>query len=378
MIAENRLKVAFVVGSLVQGGAEKQFLYILRALQSARVEIRVYTLTRGEHYETSLRALGIEPAWIGKSPFPIVRLAVLAADLRRFRPQIIQSTHFFANIYPALTARLFDAKGIGSIRNDVVHELTANPFWGSFLLKGVDALIVNSNKAKDNAVARGVASEQIFFLPNVIDLEEFDRRLQAGAVGAPPAEKGEDRIWVAAAGRLVAFKRFDLFIRAIAAARNKNPGICGLLIGDGPEMASLRALALSLGLDSDSLVFAGRRDDVPFLLSESDIFVLTSANEGFPNVLLEAMAAGLPVISTPAGDVPGIVVQDETGLIVPFDETKPLTEKILALAAAPGLRSSIGRRARERVEALYSPDGLAGRIEDIYRQVLQPVDADGA
>ena len=90
---------------------------------------------------------------------------------------------------------------------------------------------------------------------------------------------------------------------ALNIACREAPKLLGIIIGDGPELANLQAFAQQRGLSEENLLFLGRRDDVPAILRRAQIFMLTSDHEGFPNVLLEAMAARLPVITTPAGDL---------------------------------------------------------------------------
>src|SRR5258706_15129835 len=135
-------------------------------------------------------------------------------------------------------------------------------------------------------------------------------------------------------------------------ARQEVLDLKGILIGDGPERPRLEALANKLGLLPDGLLFLGRRNDVPALLAQASMLVLSSDHEGFPNVLLEAMAARLPVITTPAGDA-GLVVQEGiTGYVLPFDDIDAMAERMVRLAKSPDLRHTLGEAGRRRVEHL--------------------------
>ena len=108
---------------------------------------------------------------------------------------------------------------------------------------------------------------------------------------------------------------------------------------------------------------------MPRVLAGADMLVLTSQHEGFPNVLLEGMAARLPVITTPAGDA-GVLVDDgRTGFVVPFHDLELLTERMLTLARSPAMRRAFGTAGRARVEAQYRVDGLAGRALEIYHRI---------
>ena len=359
------VRIALLSGGLSQGGAEKQLVYMAGALLRAGADVRVYCLTRGDHYERALLSLGISPVWIGRFGNPAVRVLGLAAALRDFRPHILQSTHFFSNLYVCLVAPLYRAVAIGSIRSDVYQEMKANGRWGPLLLRMPPAIIANSFTARRNAERLGIPPIRIEVLPNVLDLAEFD------ATGGPaprPGGEGRDPVVIAVC-RLVAAKRLDRFLRALALARHEVPGIRGVIVGEGPEAGALTSLARELGLLPDGVSFLGRRDDVAGLLRESDIVALTSEHEGFPNVVLEAMAARLPVVTTPSGDS-GVIVQDcVTGFVVEGDDIAGIARRIVTLSASAELRRTFGEAGRGKVERLYSADALGGMLLSTYRSI---------
>lgn len=362
-----RPRIALVAGTLAQGGAEKQLVYMLRVLQESGADVRVFSLTRGELHETALRALGVEPVWVGRFEKPAVRVAALAAALRDFRPHILQSAHFYTNLYVWLVAPLYGAIGIGTVRSDVEHEMRTNGRWGRWLLRAPSALILNSEAARRNALALGIPSERMYVLPNAIDLAEFDERIVTEAV----PELDGTAVVAISVGSFVRAKRFDRFLRAIALARAAGTDVRGVLVGDGPERGALEALAGELGLSTDAVWFAGRRNDVPTLLSRAHIYVLTSEHEGFPNVLLEAMAARLPVIATSAGDADVIVEDGVTGFMVPFDDGQRLAARLVELAGSPDLRRQLGAAGRGRAERCYSCDVLRGRVTAMHRVIAE-------
>lgn len=360
-----RLRVAFIAGSLTQGGAEKQFVYMARALRQRGVDTRVFTLTRGEFYEDALRAEGIEPVWVGRLGAPAARLVVLGQWFARHRPDIVQSTHFFSNLYAAILGRASGALAIGSIRNDAYFDMEANGRWGPWLLKAPQMLLANSYAAQRNAQALGLPPDRTHVLSNVIDFVDFDGRQGRGArfraSGNPVA---------IAVCRVVEAKRLDRFVRALARARRDVPALTGIIVGDGPARVSLQELARTLGLDG-ALTFTGRSDDVPGRLRGADMLVLSSDHEGFPNVVLEAMAARLPVVATPAGDVPRIVEDERTGYVVPFDDIDAMALRMVRLAASPDLRQRLGDAGRARVEEQYSYETLGSRLIATYREMAE-------
>ncbi len=364
-----RLRVALVAGTLAQGGAEKQLVYLVRALRSAETDVRVFSLTRDEFHEPELRAMGVEPVWIGRKQSPPARMAALALALRGFRPHIVQATHFYVNLYVGAVAPVHSAIGIGAVRNDVDHEVGANGRWGPWLLRSPSALIMNSHAARRNAIALGVAEKKLHVLPNVIDLEAFDAAASASA--APAAKRSDGDAVVVGVGTLAGRKRFDRFLRALALARAGGARLRGVLVGDGPDRGALEALAGELGLLPDAVTFAGRRNDIPSMLGSSDIYLLSSEHEGFPNVLLEAMASRLPVITTPAGDAGVITDEGTTGFVVPHDAVEAMAARLADLAASPELRLRLGAGGRASVERSYTRDVLPDRVGAVHRSIAE-------
>lgn len=353
------MRIALVAGTLGQGGAEKQLVYMARALRDSGADVRVYCLTRGEYHEGALADNGLAPQWIGRFSAPPLRILTLAAALRRFRPDIVQSAHFYTNLYVAMAAQLVGAISIGAARNDVVHEVRYNGRWGRWLLRAPSALIVNSSAARDNARALG-RHEPLHILPNVIDLVAFD------AMTPSISHRLNDPLVVVGVGTFVPQKRFDIFLRVIAAARAQGARVRGVLAGDGPDRAALEALAATLGLGSDAITFVGRRTDIPMLLRGADVFMLTSDHEGFPNVVLEAMAASLPVLCTATGDARTIVDHGTTGYVTALGDAAGLTEHLVALSRSGDERRRLGEAGRRRVEARYAYGNLAARLAAIH------------
>lgn len=366
-----KLKVAFLAGTLAQGGAERQLVYMVRALLDVGVDVRVYSLTRGEYYESSIQTLGAPLIWIGQYSSPLFRTIALMVALRNFKPHVLHATHFYTNLYVGLVAPLYNALGIGSIRSNLFLELESNPFWGKSLFNIVGSLIANSQAASRNAVILGLDPKKIQYLPNVIDLAAFDRKYEDAKASGIKAGGPTSQIVIAAVGRLETVKRFDRFIIALSVASREMPELSGIIIGDGPEMDNLKTCAQQVGLSEEKLIFLGRRDDVPNVLRQADIFVLTSDYEGFPNVLLEAMAARLPVITTPAGDASILVQNGVTGYVVYYDDIDKIVEHMLNLARSSALRSKLGEAGRIQVEQDYGINGLADNLLNIYQNIAK-------
>lgn len=357
------LRVALVAGTLGQGGAEKQLVYMARALLASNAVVRVCTLTPGGFHERSLRSLGLEPIWVGRHANPALRVAALVRALRSFRPQVVQSAHTYVNLHAALAARLLGAVSVGAMRNSLIHSRKASRFWTPWLLRAPDALIVNSHAVRESLIeSRRVAADRLWLVPNALDLAAYE--LASPARPETPATA----ILVA---RLIALKRVDAFLCALARARSCGVPIAGVIVGDGPERPRLEQLARDLNLDGDAVTFMGTRADIARLLAGADMLVSASDDEGCPNVVLEAMASGLPVIATPAGDARGLVRDGVTGYLVPFGDAEAMADRIERLVYAPDRGRELGRNGRHDVERGYDLAGLGPRLLSVYRSTAE-------
>jgi glycosyltransferase involved in cell wall biosynthesis len=362
-MSSQRLSVALIAGGLGHGGAEKQLLYMARALMQRGAEVRCFCLTRGEHYESAFDLLGLTPVWLGRHGAPPLRLALFASLLRASRPRVVQAGHFFANLYAAAGARACGAVSVGAVRNDGAFELRENPGWGPWLMRTPTVLLANSQAGAQHARRYRGSPGEVIVVPNVIDLQEFD------AVQTDVDLRGNRQGPIAiAVGRLVAAKRYDRFLAALALARRQVPALTGVIVGDGPLRASLEMQARALGLDPETLRFIGARPDVPGLLRQVDFLVSTSEHEGFPNVMLEAMAARLPVIATLAGDAARVMLPGTTGFVAHPPDVGGLADRMVLLASQPQRQAEMGVAARKRVECRYAADTLGDRLMAVYEQ----------
>ncbi len=170
-------------------------------------------------------------------------------------------------------------------------------------------------------------------------------------------------------GRLVPVKGHADLIRGFAHALSEQEDLVLLLAGDGELRDELTALVAELSL-GDRVRFLGWRDDTADLLAGSDIFVLPSLNEGLGLVLIEAMAANLPVVATRVGGVPEVVEEGQTGLLVEARNPDRISNAILRLARDRALRERMGRAGRERADEHFSIQATVRRTEQIYNDLV--------
>jgi glycosyltransferase involved in cell wall biosynthesis len=355
------LHVCFLSGSLGRGGAERQLFYMVKALLPLGVTCSVLNLTRGELYEERIRQLGVPVEWIGQSASVLPRLARIVAHIRRRRPDIVQSTHSFMNLYAVVAARITGRMEIGAMRTDFVEEFRQIGRLGYLSAALPRLLMANSIQAIESAKAAGISSKRLCFMQNVVDCDYFQ----------PPENPRQNQreLTVVCVGSLTRQKRHDIFLRSFALARQSNPHLKARLVGEGPLRMELEQLANTLHL-SNSVEFAGAVDEMPPVFQRSDILVHTSDYEGTPNVILEAMACGLPVVATNVGAAPDLIVDGRTGLIVEKQDGAALALAIVHLAASPQLREQMGQAARESALEHYSLQVSGPKLQAVYSLLL--------
>lgn len=365
-------RILQIIPSLDRSGAEKQMLLLATRLPRSEFEVHVCALTRGGPLAEELRAAGIPVTVIGKrwraDPLAYARLERL---VRRLRPDLVQTWLFAGNAYGRLAALRARVPVI------VASERCVDP-WKSELQHALDrllarrttAVVVNSDGVRDFYEQHGIAPTLLRVIANGVDLppQPLGTREQLLAELGLPA----DARLLAGVGRLWPQKRVKDLIWATDLLQVIRSDAHLLVIGDGPQRARLEQYAQQCRVDQ-RVHFLGQRDDVPRLLAHCDLLWLASAYEGLPNVVLEAMAAGIPVVAT---DIPGtreLVLPRITGYLVPVGDRAELARCANKLLDDPQLRQQMGRAGRERVAAHYSVEQMVSRFAELYRDLLSAV-----
>jgi len=371
MVGDPLHRIAYVIGELDKGGAEYQLYELLRHLDRRRFAPGVFVLAPGGWWVEPIRALGVPVEELPRrGSADVRRLARLRAALQRFAPHLLHTILWSGNSYGRLAAL-----GLG-IPVVIAAERVVTPYRGwqvvveRALDRVTDAYLVNCEAIAAWQVERKrLPREKIEVIPNGIDLGRLppfalDRRGARSAAGLR-----RDRRLVAGVGRLDAQKDFPTFLRAAAMIAAEFPDVDFLVVGEGGERAALEALARRLGLGA-RVVFTGLRHDVPRLLAAVDVLALTSLYEGFPNVLLEAMATGAVAVATDVGGCRELVTSGETGLLVPPRAPAAVAAAVGRVLRDPALARRLATAARQRVEGAFSIDVMARRTMDAYLRRL--------
>lgn len=272
------LRICLIAGTLGQGGAERQLFYMAKTLRQSGADVRVLSLTRGEFWESRLRDLGVVVTWVGRSASRVARVIEIIRQVRRHPADIVQSQHFYTNLYAVAAARALGLPEIGAVRNDALSEVREHRMLGGLSLRMPRVLAANSRAGVVNAIALGAAPGRVRLLPNVVDCEAFH---------PAPRDYTRESVTLLAAGRFTEQKRFDRFISILAAVRSVcGSHVKGLIVGQGKGDDSdahrkwLTYTAEALGLPPTALEFRSRTPDMLAVYQECDVFVLSSDWEG--------------------------------------------------------------------------------------------------
>lgn len=319
------------------------------------------------------------------SPLSDVRaLWSLFRALHEWKPHIVHTHMAKAGALGRLAAILYNSFHRGA-KTRLVHTYHGHVFEGYFstrstkvflaverwLAKYTDAVIAISPQVRYDIVhTYGIAAvDRVEMIPLGFELARFtcitaDDRLRARR----DLQISEDVTVVATVGRLTAIKSQSLLLKAAARLRDTCE-LQLLIVGDGELRSQLEAEARKIGV-ANCTRFLGWRGDLETIYAATDIFVLTSRNEGTPVALIEAMAAGVASVSTDVGGVRDVITSAEEGVVVPYGDDAALAAAVKGLADDPQRRSVMGERARVSVGARYAQQRLIADISSLYRRLL--------
>jgi glycosyltransferase involved in cell wall biosynthesis len=384
------IRILYVIGTLDVGGAERQLAALVKRLDRTRFEPHVCALTSGGPVQAEIEAAGVPVKVIGLrgfyknfAPLSLVRIPAALVRLyryiRRGRFDIIHGVLYHAYVLAALLGRAARIPRIVGSRRGLDNEIYQKRIYrlaGRLADRRTDLIIANSNAIKREVVRRdGLDPGRVFVVPNGIDASAYTPGADPAVRAAARRGLGQGLGWadngpesgpvVGMIANLNRYKDHPTFLTAAAEVALLFPAVRFLLVGEGSMRPSIEARMVELGLE-EYIVLAGARSDIPAVLSAIDIFVLASHEEGLPNSILEAMAAGKPVVATNVGGVAEAVEDGVTGLLVPHADPAALASAIRRLLADPGEAAAMGRAGRERVVCTFTMEAMVRATEAAY------------
>jgi glycosyltransferase involved in cell wall biosynthesis len=362
-------RVLYIIGTGAVGGAERQLVGMVRALPATGWEPSVVFSSSGGPIEEEIRSLGVQ-TWVAEGlsasrsgASRAARLATLrdvlsAASMirhavRTWKPDVV---HALLPTSVWLGLSTFSAKRAAKVAG--VLGFTPAMSWRirplyTLRLRRAAAVVCNAPHLVNEMVGEhGVASERVVFIPQGVDVPEWS---------SDPGVEPPEGVMVA---NFHAYKGHDVLLRALAEI---SPKVRVRLCGVGAERELMRDLAVSLGL-SDHVIFVDPPAEVPRELRTAQFLVHPSRTEGLPNAVLEAMAAGLPIVASDVGGIPTLIDDGVNGLLVPPSDVKALADALRHLIAAPEARISMGNESR-RLATGFSWSASMQAHADLYSRL---------
>ena len=366
------MRVMFLSTSMGMGGADKQLLSAAQLMHAQGHDVCIVSLTELGPMGLEARSQGIRTESLDMrrgvpDPRGLIRLIRL---VRAWKPDVLHSHMVHANLM-ARAVRLFARVPV--IVSTIHNIYEGGPLWmAAYRVSNglVDHMTIISEAAADRFVKEGIVPRELLTcVPNGVDTERFrqvtpeTRQALRSSIGV------DDRFVWLAVGRFEIAKDYPNMLHAFAQVCQRDSNAVLLLVGHGSLQQETESLAQSLGL-GDRIRFLGVRSDVPEVMAAADGYVMSSAWEGMPIALLEAGAAGLPIVATRVGGNHEVVRDGESGFLVPPRDAAALGQAMLRLMEqAPARRRDMGERGREHVRVHYGLGRVVERWQDLYRQV---------
>jgi len=356
-----KTRLLVLVTDLALGGTPRSVESLVLGLDRTRFDVEVVTLLAPSPITENITANGIPCEALdlrGKLDF--FRLIPLIGKIRRGRYDLVHTWLFHANLVGRALRPFGRFALLASERGVELTKSRMRVLLDRLTHRASDLVVVNAQAIRDVLAKREkIPRERVRVIENGVDLERF-----APAVTPPP---GPPRLICVA--RLDPIKAHLDLIGIMPRLFERVPGISLDLVGEGPMRELLEDAVKKLGI-SPQVRFLGARTDVPRLLAEAHLFVLPSRSEGMPGSVLEAMATGLPVVASRVGGVGDVVVDGQTGRLVPPSDPKALEEAIASVLVDSDLARSMGRAGLARIHEKFTRAAFIHAHEALYDEIL--------
>ncbi|MDI6792443.1 MAG: glycosyltransferase [bacterium] len=370
--ARCRLNLLYLITGLDVGGTEKVLARLVAGLNKERYRILVCSLQKRGPVADEIERCGIKVVSLDmEGKLNLNAPLKLFSLLKKEKVDILHSYLFHANLLARIVGRLARVPIIISSERTMEMEGRHRLIINRLTAPLADCITVNSNSVREFVSHRiGIDSQKLVTIYNGLDVSDFQRKEGDSSGVKKKWGIDSDKVVIGCVARFDPPKGVEYLLQAAVRVIAKHPNALFLLVGYGPLRRKLEDMTEELGLAS-KVIFTGECNDVPGMLSIMDIFVLPSLYEGFPNAVLEAMAASRPVVATSVAGIPEIVVDNETGLLVPRANPEALAEAINTLIQYPEMAEKMGQAGRSRVEDYFSLEKMVEETEELYERLIE-------
>jgi glycosyltransferase involved in cell wall biosynthesis len=353
------LPIAYVLTSFEPGGTERQMIELVRRLDRSRWAVHVACFrARGGWFGRVAEAVEsvVEfPVDSFKSLGMLQQMGAFARWCRSLNIAVVHTAALPSNVFglPAAAMARVPVR-VGNRREIDPGKSSAAIALQRAAYACAHAIVANSRAAADRLLLERVPRRKVTVIPNGLDAAHL------------PASAARGRLRrVVMVANLRAEKGHDVLLDASVDVLRRFPDAHFELVGAGPALDTLRARAAARGV-AHAVTFVGHCDDVAARLADADLFVLPSRSEAFPNAVLEAMAAGLPIVASAVGGILELIDDGRNGLLVPPGDAGALADRLCRLIADAPLAGRLGEAARADALARYSFDRMVGAFEQLY------------
>jgi len=357
--------IAIIAGQLVVGGAERQLYLWLSNLDREKYNPIVITLHPGhnDYWEKPIEDLGIPLFRINQRANRLGRFLEILRVIRGFSPDLIHGWHLFSSPYAGLAAKCVKAKSLGGVRSN--FELTRDKLESKLTMLMCDGLVVNSRSSFEYLKRFWHRSKpRLYVVQNALDVEFLDRE-QSRLHLSSKYDIPQNKIWVGTMGRMYPSKKFDQLLLVLCKLQRDYNDFHLIMIGDGPERVKLEHLANDYDLGS-KITFTGEVPNASKWLKALDIFAFTSVTEGLPNVIMEASAAGVPIVAWKLPFIEEVVTNEYTASLVECGDIEGMKVAIEKLVNSPGLYARLSRTTQEHTKSTFSLKKYINNMSAVY------------
>lgn len=366
------IKVLFLLSNFRSGGAERQYFNLIHGIDKQAFEVHVglvqYRNSRpSAELLESLKDVHVQ-LFERKHRADLSVISEIAAYVRQHEIDVIQSLLFMDNQIARFAGLICSRPVVTSIRGEPLPLLGRAKTWIEYRMQALSKkVVVNSNWLKDYLVRHGSKPEKVVMIHNGMISANF----RSDADTAMVRKKygiAEDALVMGIVARLHPIKDHMTFFDAVKIVRESSPAVHAVVVGDGEMMDSLKEYVKKIGIEENVTFLGTITTELPDIYRIMDVFLLTSLSESFPNVILEAMSASVPVVATRISEVPEIIQDGENGYMVDVKNPAMLAERALLAMTNPKVRELFIRNGLVKAEE-FGVQAMVKKYEQLYSEI---------